>query len=119
MSGLKALIVLSDMRDNGSHHTREEATSQAQRSAIVIYPILLGEVQARNGEVAKLFAGQTGGVPFLIEKGKALKEAFGSIRADLDHTYMVAYRPKLKGPNPIKFRCTRKGTRIFAPDRRF
>jgi len=118
-SGRKAVVILSDMEDDASHHTREEATVLAQRSGIVIYPILLRESGPRSERVSRLIAGQTGGVPFAASGPKALKTAFRSIRADLDGTFIIAYRPKSQGRVSIKVRCTRKGVRIVAPDWRY
>jgi hypothetical protein len=107
------------MQDNASYHTPEEAAALAQRSETIIYPILLGEVRTRSEQAANLIASQTGGVPFFVNTGRALKDAFRSIRADLESTYIIAYRPGSQGPAAVKVRCTRRGTKIFAPERRY
>jgi hypothetical protein len=119
----KAIIILSDMEDNSSHHTREEATALAQRSGIIVYPVRVGSSagaagESRREEVCRLIARGTGGVPFAAFEPKALKAAFRSIRADLDGTYIIACQPKSQGSASIKVRCTRKGVKIIAPDRR-
>jgi VWFA-related protein len=119
LSGLKALIIFSDMEDNASHHTQEQALAEAQRSGTLIYPILLRETRSRGGQVAKSLASNSGGVSFAVYKLEALKETFRSIRADLDSTYVIAYRPKSHRPASVKVRCTRKGVKIIAPDRRY
>ncbi len=118
-SGLKALIILSDMEDNASRHTQEQVIAQAQRSGTLIYPILLREARSRGGQVAKSLASKSGGVPFAVYKLEALKETFRSIRADLDDTYVIAYRRKSDRPASVKVRCTRQGVRIIAPSRRY
>jgi VWFA-related protein len=123
-TGHQALIILSDMVDNTSNHTREEVLAAAQPSGIVIYPVLLpatspGGETTRGERVAKSLADETGGVSFAVHKREDLKEAFGLIRADLDNTYVVAYRPKSYGPGSVKVQCTRKGVKIIAPDRRY
>jgi Ca-activated chloride channel family protein len=122
-SDRKAIIILSDMEDNSSHHTREEATALAQRSGIIVYPVRVGSSagaagESRREEVCRLIARGTGGVPFAAFEPKALKAAFRSIRADLDGTYIIACQPKSQGSASIKVRCTRKGVKIIAPDRR-
>jgi VWFA-related protein len=123
-TGHQALIVFSDMQDNTSNHTRDEVLAAAQPSGIVIYPILLGEtgsvgLQTRGERVAKLLSDETGGVPFAVHKLEDLKETLKLIRADLDNTYFIGYRPTSHGPGSVKVRCTRKGVKIIAPGRRY
>ena len=123
-SGHQALVVFSDMLDNSSNHTREEVLAAAQPSGIVIYPVLLRETRPAGegslGErVAKIFADETGGVPFAVHKAEDLKEVLRLIRTDLDNTYVISYRPKSSGPASVIVRCTRKGVKIIAPDRRY
>jgi VWFA-related protein len=123
-SGHQALIILSDMLDNTSNHTREEVLAEAQPSGIVIYPVLLrdtgpGGEQSRGERVAKSFADETGGVSFAVHKPEDLKEALRLVRTDLDNTYVIAYRPKSHGPASVKVQCTRKGVKIIAPERRY
>jgi len=47
-SGLKALIILSDMDDNSSHFTEEKVLAEAQRSGTLIYPVLMRETRSRG-----------------------------------------------------------------------
>ena len=123
-SGHQALVIFSDMVDNTSGHTREEVLAQAQPLGIVIYPILLpgaspGGEQTRGERVARLLAHGTGGVSFVVHKPEDLNETLRLIRVDLDNMYIIAYRPKSLGPASVKVRCTRKGVKIIAPDRRY
>jgi VWFA-related protein len=123
-AGHEALIIFSNMVDNASHHTYEEALAQAQRSGAAIYAVILGETgssgfQSRVERFAKLLADRTGGVCFTIHKPDRLRETLRDIGTDLDDTYVVAYRPKSHGPASVKIRCTRKGVKIIAPDRRY
>lgn len=118
-AGHKALIIFSDMLDNTSDHTLEEVLARAQRSGIVIYPILLRETSPWAEPVVRSFADETGGLSFLVYKLEALEQTLRAIRNDLDDTYVIAYRPKSHGPASVKVRCTRKGVKIIAPDRRY
>jgi len=123
-SGHQALVIFSGMVDTASGHTREEVLAQTQPLGIVIYPVLLpgaspGGEQTRGERVARLLADGTGGVSFAVQKPENLKETLRLIRIYLDNTYIIAYRPKSLGPASVEVRCTRKGVRIIAPDRRY
>ena len=123
-SGHQALVIFSAMLDNASNHTREEVLAQAQPLGIVLYPILSrdaspGGEQTRGERVAKLLADGTGGVSFAVHRPEDLKETLRRIRADLDNTYFIAYRPKSNEPASVQVRCTRKGVKIIAPGRRY
>jgi len=107
------------MQDNTSDHTRDEVLTHAQRSGIVVYPIPLRETSSWAERVVQSLADETGGLPFMVYKPEALEQTLRAIRGDLDSTYVLAYRPKSQGPASVKIRCTRKGVKIVAPDRRY
>jgi len=115
----KVLIVLSDMRDNASNDTREEASVLAQRSGTVIYPIVLGELTPGIERVTRSIADGTGGVYFTPMKLGDLSPAIRNIRTYLDNSYVLQYRPRSPGPVPIKIRCSRKGVKVVAPHHRY
>jgi VWFA-related protein len=118
-SGHQALIIFSDMVDNASSHTREEVLARVQRSGIGIYPVLLREADGEGEKVAKSFADETGGLSFVDYNLKDLEQTLRAIRSDLDNRYVISYRPKSQAPASVKIRCTRKGVKIVAPDRRY
>jgi len=123
-SGRQALIVISDMLDNTSNHTREEVLAQAQPLGIAIYPVLLPEARragegSLGGRIARIFADETGGFSFVARKAEDLRVVLRLIREDMDNTYFISYRPKLSGAASVKVQCTRKGVKVIAPDRRY
>lgn len=114
-SSHKTLIVISDMEDNTSEHTRFEAIGPAQQLGISIYPISLQALTSRGLTVADSIASKTGGLTFTDYNLNDLKMTFRRIRSGIDNTYLVAYRSKSAGSSHVKIRCTRKGTRILTP----
>lgn len=117
--GRKVLIILSDMIDPSSQHTAEEAVNQALRSGTVIYPIMLGKLIPWAERVTRSLAEETGGAYFTPITLGDLRAAMRKIRSYLDNSYVLRYRPRSPGPVAIKIRCTRKGVKIVAPDRRY
>ena len=118
-----ALIIFSDMEDNASSHTFVEALAQAQRTGIAIYPVTFsrtapGRLRSRLERVISSFADETGGEAFDVSF-RPLEQILRGIRNDLDNTYVIAYKPESPGPVSVKVRCTRKGVKIIAPDRRY
>ena len=91
----KALIVLSDVEDNQSYVTLQEAIDMAQRAEVIIYAISTddsGLVMRGDGVLEKL-ADATGGRAFFPFKVKDISKSFGAIEDELRSQYIVAYKP--------------------------
>jgi len=115
----RILIVLSDMQDNASYHTREEVITRAQRSGTLIYPIVVGKLVPRVERVTRSLAEETGGLYFTPMTFRDLSDAIRKIRTYLDTSYVLQYRPRSPGPASIKIRCSRKGVKVVAPRQRY
>lgn len=118
-----ALIIFSDMDDNASRHTAEEAVAQAQRSGIVIYPVTFSGtappgLRSRVERLVEWFANDTGGESSEVSS-HPLAQILRAIRTDLDNTYVIAYQPEAPGPVSVKVRCRRKGVKLIAPEHRY
>ena len=120
-SSHKALVVLSDMGDNQSFHTRSEVAEQAKRLGIRIFPIIpLAQIGASRREewVAKSLASLTGGTDYVVKPGQ-LRTIFAAISADIREIYTISFRPKCSAHGPLKIQCTRKGVKIVALEQTF
>ena len=111
-SGRKAIILLTDGDDEGSHHSLDETIAQAQRGNIQIFSILytqgeagtpanlhfglpeLGRPAEDTGpEVLQKLSLATGGRAFEVSRKLPLAEIFAQIRDALNLQYEIGYTP--------------------------
>jgi VWFA-related protein len=105
-TGRKAMVILSDGGDNGSHHTLAEAIEQAQRADVQIYSVLYSlqkNLDAVNVGRAPTFdpgvealqklSDSTGGRVFTVSRTMSLREIFTAIGDDLRLQYELGYKP--------------------------
>jgi len=90
LRGRRALLLLSDGRDEGSRFTFEEALEYSRRSGVTIYVIGLGE----DVEKKKLgrFAEETGGRAFFLKNAAELPGIYAAIEEELRSQYLIAYQ---------------------------
>lgn len=107
--GRKAMVILSDGGDNGSHHSIEEAIEQAQRGDVQVYSILYSEWGFAGGHGVPGVTGganqdpgrtalqrlseSTGGRVFQVSPSLSLREIFAQIGEDLRLQYELGYTP--------------------------
>jgi VWFA-related protein len=105
VKGKRAIILLSDGKDEGSHYTFSDALEYARRSGVAIYTIGI-DLSAQNADVRlKLsrLADETGGRFFFIERAKELEGIYDAIQKELRSQYLLAYQSSKEG-NDDKFR---------------
>ncbi|HYU33449.1 MAG TPA: VWA domain-containing protein [Thermoanaerobaculia bacterium] len=90
LRGRRAVLLLSDGRDEGSRFTFDEALEYARRSGVTIYVIGLGE----DVEKRKLgrFAEETGGRAFFLKQPTELPAIYAAIEEELRSQYLIAYQ---------------------------
>ncbi len=90
LRGRRAVLLLSDGRDEGSRFTFDEALEYARRPGVTIYVIGLGE----DVEKKKLgrFAEETGGRAFFLAKPTELPGIYAAIEEELRSQYLIAYQ---------------------------
>jgi VWFA-related protein len=93
--GQKALVVITDGRDNTSKFSFEQAVEYARRAAVPIYGIGIGigatDIDARY----KLgrFCAETGGNLYMIDHAEDLNRIYGEIQAELRSQYVLGFYP--------------------------
>ena len=101
-TGRKALIILTDGDDQGSHTKIQEAVAAAQRSNAIIYVILIADTGFYGGfnmgysgySAAKKLSEESGGRLINVgNNGKKLEQAFQQIQDELRTQYVGTYVP--------------------------
>ena len=94
IKGKKAIILLSDGQDSGSHYTFNEALEYARRSGVAIYAVGIDMPQKDYGVRAKIqkLADETGGRSFFIAAATELEKVFATVEEELRSQYMLAYQ---------------------------
>ncbi len=105
VTGKRAIILLSDGKDEGSHFSFADALEYARRSGIAIYTVGI-DLSSQNADVRlKLsrLADETGGRFFFIERAKELDGIYDQIQKELRTQYLLAYQSSKEGTDD-KFR---------------
>ncbi len=90
LKGRRAILLLSDGRDEGSRFTYDEALEFARRSGVTVYAIGLGdEVEKRKLAV---IAEETGGRAFFPRDAGELAGIYAAIEEELRSQYLIAYQ---------------------------
>jgi Ca-activated chloride channel family protein len=90
LKGRRALLLLSDGRDEGSRFGFEEALDFARRAGVTVYSIGLGdEVDKRK---LTRIAQETGGRAFFPRKAEELAAIYAGIEAELRSQVLIAYQ---------------------------
>jgi len=99
-SGRKAMILLTDGEDQGSHAKLNEAIAAANRANIMVYVILLADVRSYLSQgfgytgysAMKKLTEETGGRLIDVgNNGKKLSAAFSVIEEEMRSQYVVSY----------------------------
>jgi len=93
-AGRKAIIIVTDAQDEGSHTKLEEAIEAAQRTDTVIHILLVYDPRyGGNSGVAHKLTDETGGRMIVVHGEKHLEEAFDQISEELRSQYTLGYYP--------------------------
>lgn len=109
LEGKKALLLLSDGRDQGmdgygpgSAHTFEDALESVQRSEVMVYSVGLGkdleaELDFRRRrslrEILETLAAESGGRSFMVRREGGLREVFRRVAQEVRLQYSLGYAP--------------------------
>jgi len=90
VKGQRALLLLTDGKDEGSRFTFDDAMDYARRAGVTIYAIGLGE-DADKRKLEKL-AEETGGRSFFLKSVDELAGIYSTIESELRSQYLIAYQ---------------------------
>jgi Ca-activated chloride channel family protein len=96
--GRRAMVILTDGGDNGSHFSQKDAIREAQRADIMVYTIYYSN-GGGDEEVLRDLSRQTGGREFAVYPSGSLSQIFAAIASDLRQSYELGYRPPPSSPN--------------------
>jgi Ca-activated chloride channel family protein len=90
VKGQRALVLISDGKDEGSRFTWDDALDYARRAGVTIYSIGLGD-DVDKRKMSKL-AEETGGRSFFLKNVDELAGIYASVEQELRSQYLVAYQ---------------------------
>jgi VWFA-related protein len=90
LKGRRALLLLSDGKDEGSRFGFEEALDFARRAGVTVYSIGLGD-DVDKRKLARI-AEETGGRAFFPHKAEELAAIYAGIEAELRSQVLIAYQ---------------------------
>ena len=92
MKGQRALLLLSDGKDESSRFSFDQALEYAQRSGVAIYAIGLGRQTGQARRALSRLAERTGGRSFFISSVGELAGLYGQILGELRSRYLITYQ---------------------------
>ena len=90
VKGQRAMLLLTDGKDEGSRFTYEDALEYARRAGVTIYAIGLGEDADRRK--LERISEETGGRAFFLKSVDELAGIYSTIESELRSQYLVAYQ---------------------------
>ena len=90
LKGRRAILLLSDGKDEGSRFTYEEALEFARRAGVTVYSIGLGDAVEKR-KLARI-AEETGGRAFFPANAEELPAIYAAIEEELRSQYLLAYQ---------------------------
>jgi len=90
VKGRRAILLLSDGKDEGSRFTFEEALEFARRAGVTVYAIGLGEAVEKR-KLSRI-AEETGGRAFFPRSAEELAGIYAAIGEELRSQYLIAYQ---------------------------
>lgn len=92
IKGQRALLLLSDGKDESSRFSFDQALEYAQRSGVAVYAIGLGKQPGPARRALSRLAAQTGGRAFFIGQIAELAGVYGQILGELRSRYLITYQ---------------------------
>lgn len=113
--GKRAVILLSDGKDEGSRYGFAEALEYARRSGVSLYTVGIGLSTRDSDARLKLsqLAEETGGRSFFIDRAGELTGVYKSVETEIRSQYLLAYQSTNSGDDEkyraVEVRMARPG----------
>jgi len=114
--GRRAMVILTDGGDNGSHFGQKDAIREAQRAGVMVYTIYYSDGGGDENGLKQISAA-TGGREFAVSEKMKLADIYAAIAADMRQSYEIGYTPPDTRPNryhKIELKTTEKGLTVQA-----
>jgi Ca-activated chloride channel family protein len=92
VGGQRALVLLSDGKDESSRFTLDQTREYARRAGVAIYTIGLAIDARADRKVLSELAEETGGRVFFIDTATELAGVYETIQKELRSRYLLAYQ---------------------------
>jgi Ca-activated chloride channel family protein len=94
VKGQRAILLLSDGKDENSRFTFEQTLDFARRAGVAIYSIGLdiGRTEFETRKILKRIAEETGGREFYVKSAAELAPIYEAIQKELRARYLLAYQ---------------------------
>ncbi len=92
IKGQRAILLLSDGKDEASRFSYQEALEYARRAGVTVYTIGLGLRESDAREKLSEIADETGGRSFFVGDAAELEAIYRSIEEELRSQYLIAYQ---------------------------
>ena len=92
VSGQRAILLLSDGKDEVSRFSFDDTLEYARRAGVTIYAIGLGIGEAGVRRRLDRLSTQTGGKSYFVRDPDALDEIYASVQRELRSQYFLAYQ---------------------------
>lgn len=116
IKGQRALLILSDGKDESSRFTWEQALEYARRAGVAIYSVALSD-DAAHKKLSRL-AEATGGRSYRVKGPEELPAIYDEIQRELRSKYLIAYQSNNTSDSTdfrsIEVKVDRPGTDVKA-----
>jgi VWFA-related protein len=92
ITGQRAILILSDGKDEASRFSWEDTLEYARRAGITIYSIGLGIQEANSRRKLATLADETGGRSYFIKRPSELDEIYSQVEREMRSQYLLAYQ---------------------------
>ncbi len=92
VTGQRAILLLSDGKDEVSRFSFEDALEYARRAGVTVYAIGLGIDEAGARRRLTRLSTQTGGRSYFVRDPALLDEIYANVQRELRSQYMLAYQ---------------------------